>query len=164
VHLKYKCSWSDDVIRSRFVRNISSEARSPEGEVHQEMRDLKLQRLGNGFNLVQHCIRLKECYNGLCERIWKHWNACSIKSVDKGQLYELYNHFLPPLLCSCLCNKTRITTLPAEMFLQTRNAFELILHRTITISDKRSLVILIKASNDFFFVLAIFQRIFHTSI
>jgi len=32
---------------------------------------------------------------------------------------------LPPLLCSCLCNKTRITALPAEMFLQTRNAFEI---------------------------------------
>jgi len=46
-----------------------SEARSPEAEVHQEMRDLKLQRLGNGFNLAQHCRRLEECNNGLCERI-----------------------------------------------------------------------------------------------
>jgi len=30
----------------------SSEARSLEVEVHQKMRDLKLQRLFNGFNLV----------------------------------------------------------------------------------------------------------------
>jgi len=32
---------------------------------------------------------------------------------------------LPPLLCSCLYIKTRITAMPAEMFLQTRNAFEI---------------------------------------
>jgi len=30
----------------------SSEARSPEAEVHQNMRDLELQELFNGFNLV----------------------------------------------------------------------------------------------------------------
>jgi len=30
----------------------SSEAISPEAEVHQKMRDLKLQRLFNGFNHV----------------------------------------------------------------------------------------------------------------
>ena len=82
-HLKYKCSWSDDVIRSKFVRSISSEATSPEAEVHQEMRDLKLQRLSNGFNLVQHCIRLKECYNGLCERIWKHWMLVLSRALTK---------------------------------------------------------------------------------
>ena len=27
-------------------------------------------------------------------------DACSIKSVDKGQLYELYNHFLTTLFVS----------------------------------------------------------------
>jgi len=32
-----KCSWGDDVIRSKFVRSISSEAISPEAEVHQEI-------------------------------------------------------------------------------------------------------------------------------
>jgi len=82
-HLKYKCSWSDDVIRSKFVRSISSEVRSPEAEVHQEMKDLKLQRLGNGFNLVQHCRRLKECNNGLCERIWKHWMLVLSRALTK---------------------------------------------------------------------------------
>ena len=83
VHLQYKCSWSDDVIRSKFVRSISSEARSPEAEVHQEMRDLKLQRLGNEFNLVQHCIRLTECYHVLCERIWKHWMLVLSRAFTK---------------------------------------------------------------------------------
>jgi len=78
-----KCSWSDDVIRSKFVRSISSEARSPEAEVHQEMRDLKLQRLFIGFNLVQHCKRLKECSNGRCERIWKHWMLVLSRALTK---------------------------------------------------------------------------------
>jgi len=48
VLLKTKCSWSDDVIRSKFIRSW----RSPEAVVHQKMQDLKLQRLFNGFNLV----------------------------------------------------------------------------------------------------------------
>ena len=117
-----KCSWSDDVIKSKFVRSISSEARSPEAEVHQEMRDLKLQRLGNGFDLVQHCRRLEECYNGLCERIWKHWML--VLSRTLRTIVRIVQP-LPLLLYSCLCNKTRITALPAEMFLQTRNAFEI---------------------------------------
>jgi len=47
---KVKCSRSDDVIRSKFIRNTPSEARSPEAEVHQKMRDLKIQTLFKGFN------------------------------------------------------------------------------------------------------------------
>ena len=78
-----KCSWSDDVIRSNFVRSISSEAISPEVEVHQEMRDLKLQRLVNGFNFVQHCRRLKEWSNGCFERIWKHWMLVLSRALTK---------------------------------------------------------------------------------
>jgi len=45
VLLKTKCSWSGDVIRSKFIRSW----RSPEVVVHQKMQDLKLQRLFNGF-------------------------------------------------------------------------------------------------------------------
>jgi len=47
------------VIRSKFIRSTSSEARSPEAEVHQKMRDLKLQRLFKGFNHAQDCRRLE---------------------------------------------------------------------------------------------------------
>ena len=46
VLLKSKCSWSDDV----SSETNSSEARSPDAEVHQKMRDLKLQRLFKEFN------------------------------------------------------------------------------------------------------------------
>jgi len=45
-----KCSWSDDLIRSKFIRSTSSEAKSPEAEDHQEMKASKLQRLFKGFN------------------------------------------------------------------------------------------------------------------
>jgi len=48
VLLKTKYSWSDDVIRSKFIRWW----RSPEAVVHQKMQDLKLQRFFNVFNLV----------------------------------------------------------------------------------------------------------------
>jgi len=45
----------------------------------------------------------------------KAQNAYSIKSVEKGQMYELYNHLL-----HCFG-----TALPAKMFLHTRNGFEI---------------------------------------
>jgi len=45
-----KCSWSDDVIRSKFIKSTSSEAKSPEVEDHQELKESKLQRLFKGFN------------------------------------------------------------------------------------------------------------------
>ena len=72
----------------------SSEARSPEVEVHQEMKDLKLQRLGNWSN---HASALQKTKRVLQQPLWenlKAMDACSIKSVDKWQLYELYNHLL----------------------------------------------------------------------
>jgi len=45
-----KCSWSDDVIRNKFIKSTSSEAKSPEVEDHQEMKESKLQRLFKAFN------------------------------------------------------------------------------------------------------------------
>jgi len=47
---KVKCSWSDDVIRSKFIRSTLSEAESPEAEDHQEMKESKLQSVFKGFN------------------------------------------------------------------------------------------------------------------
>ena len=58
-----------------------------------------------------------------------------------------------------LCNKIRITALPAEMLLNTRMVLKLILHRIITISDKRSLVIINKFQMTLFVLLSRFQRI-----
>jgi len=138
----------------------SSEARSPEAEVHQEIKDLKLQRLGNGFNLVQHCTRLKECYNGLCERIWKHWMLVLSRALTIVRIVQP----LPPLLCSCLCNKTRITALLAEMFLQTRNALEIDPSKDNNHIRQNIIGDFNQSFKRLFIVLATFQRIFQTSI
>jgi len=54
----------------RVIRSTSSEAKSLEAGVHQKMRDLKLQ------------MDLKAL------------DACSLKSVDKVQVYEVYNHYI----------------------------------------------------------------------
>jgi hypothetical protein len=70
----------------------------------------------------------------------KALDACSLKSIDKVKLYEVYNHYLhysvfvsstrqEKQLCLQRCSFT------IEMDLK------LILHRTTTISGKRSLVI-----------------------
>jgi len=119
-----KCSWSDDVIRSKFIRSASSEARSPEAEVHQEMKNLKDSRAGNMFwSCLSFAKRLKECNNGPWDEIWKHWMLVYQERWQKTIVRTVQP--LPPLLCSCLCNKTRIITLPAVMFLHTRNAFEI---------------------------------------
>jgi len=119
-----KCSWSDGVIRSKFIRSASSEARSPEAEVHQEMKNLKDSRAGNmiwsrldiakDWKSITTALEIKFESIG-CLFYQERWQRTIVRIVQP----------LPPLLCLCLCNKTRITTLPAEMFLHTRNAFEI---------------------------------------
>jgi len=119
-----KCSWSDDVIRSKFIRSASSEARSPEVEVHQEMKNLKDSRAGNMF---WSCLSFAKDWKSVtttlemkfesigCLFYQERWQRTIVRTVQP----------LPPLLCSCLCNKTRITALPVEIFLHTRNAFQI---------------------------------------
>jgi len=53
----------------------------------------------------------------------KALDAFSLERVDKGQLYEVYNHYLHYSVC--VCNRTRIKTMPAPVFLQTWNGFEI---------------------------------------
>jgi len=119
-----KCFWSDDVIKSKFIRSASSEARSPEAEVHQEMKILKDSRAENmswsrlsiakDWKSVTTVLEMKFESIG-CLFYQERWHRTIVRTVQS----------LPPLHCSCLCNKTRITALPAEMFLHTRNAFEI---------------------------------------
>ena len=119
-----KCFWSDDVIRSKFIRSASSEARSPEAEVHQEMKNLKDSRARNMFwsrlsiakdrKSITTALEMKFESIG-CLFYQERWQRTIVRTVQP----------LPSLLCSCLCNKTRKTAMPAEMFLHTRNAFEI---------------------------------------
>jgi len=61
----------------------------------------------------------------------ERWQSTIVRSVQP----------LPPLLSLCLCYRTRIRATLATMFLHTWMDLKLILHRTITISGKRSLAI-----------------------
>ena len=119
-----KCSWSDDVIR----RN-SSEAHHQKQD-HQKLKFirrwkiLEIQRAGNmvssrlgiakDWKSITTTLEMKFESIG-CLFYQERWQRTIVRTVQP----------LPPLLCSCLCNKTRITALPAEMFLHTRNAFEI---------------------------------------
>ena len=68
--------------------------RSPEAVVHQKMQDLKLQRLFHGFNIIKALQKTEKMKQRLIQMHLKALYACSLKSVDKVQLYEVYNHYL----------------------------------------------------------------------
>jgi len=55
----------------------------------------------------------------------KALDACSLKSVDKGHMYGLYNHFLHYSVRVSASRQEYITGMPATMVLQTRSAFEI---------------------------------------
>jgi len=62
--------WFWSTSEADVIRSISSEARSPEAdsirssEDHQELKELKLQRLFKGSNHAFHCRRLEAWSNG----------------------------------------------------------------------------------------------------
>jgi len=47
----------------------------------------------------------------------------SLESVEKGHLYEVYNHYLHYFVF--MSASTRTTVVPATVFLQTWNGFEI---------------------------------------
>jgi len=62
----------------------SSEARSPEAEVHQEMKNLKDSKSWK-YDLItsKHCKRLKEYNNGPWKGISKHWMLVLSRALTK---------------------------------------------------------------------------------
>ena len=50
-------------------------------------------------------------------------DAYSVESVEKGHLYEVYNHYLHYSVF--VSASTRTTAMPAMVFLQTWNGFEI---------------------------------------
>ena len=65
--------------------------------------------------------------------------AYSLKNIEKGKLYEVYNHYLH--YSDFMSASTRTTVVPVTVFLHTWNGLKFLLHRTITKSGNRSLVI-----------------------
>jgi len=53
----------------------------------------------------------------------KALGAYSVESVEKGHLYEVYNHYLHYSVF--MSASTRTTIVPATVFLQTWNGFEI---------------------------------------
>jgi len=53
----------------------------------------------------------------------KALDAYSVESVEKGHLYEVYNHYLHYSVF--VSSSTRTITVPATVFLQTWNGFEI---------------------------------------
>ncbi|AES77241.1 hypothetical protein MTR_7g006220 [Medicago truncatula] len=105
----------DDVIRSR-----SSEA-SHQKQVHHQ----NLQILSKDSNKLfrahpKEAKRVKRSGKVVTKVI----GCLSLKRVDKMHLYEAYNHFLHYSVL-CLRYRTRKTALPAEMFPQIQNGFEI---------------------------------------
>jgi len=59
----------------------------------------------------------------LIQKDLKALDAYSLKNVEKGQLYEVYNHCLN--YSDFLSASTRTTAVPASVFLYTWNGFEI---------------------------------------
>ena len=53
----------------------------------------------------------------------KALNAYSVESVEKGRLYEVYNHYLHYSVF--VSSSTRTKVVPTTVFLQTWNGFEI---------------------------------------
>ena len=108
----------------------SSEASSSEVEFHQKLKFIKLCKLEDS-KVVQ--------WFGCRIYIAKEWkrvttaNSKEFKSIGCLFLFEALTKYkvrivqpLSPLPRVCLCYKTRITALPATVFLHTWNGFEIV--------------------------------------
>jgi len=59
----------------------------------------------------------------LIQKDLKVLDAYSLESVEKGHLYEVYNHYLH--YSDFMSASTRTTAVPATVFLSTWNGFEI---------------------------------------
>jgi len=158
-----KCSWSADVIRS-----TSSEARSPEAVFIRSWISSEVERIkaskGCWNDLISSSIaenwkdKATANSNGFegigCFYVGESWQRTIVRSVQ----------LLSPLLCFFPATRQEKQLCLHQCPFILGMDFKLILHRTITISGKRSLVIFDQASNKSFWCADNFQRIFHTSI
>jgi len=108
----------------------SSEASSPEADVirsskeHQKLKDWSFS------NVVQMMIlsrlsseKTRNMKQWIVQKDLKALDAYSLESVEKGHLYEVYNHYLH--YSDFMSASTRTTVVPATVFLQTWNGFEI---------------------------------------
>jgi len=152
--LKTKCSWSADVIRS-----TSSEARSPEAVFIRSWRSSEAMRIkaskGCSNDLISSNIaedwknKATTNSNGFegigCFYVGESWQRTIVRTIQP----------LSPLLCFLPATRQEKQLCLHQCPFRLGMNLTLILHRTITILGKRSLVILIKLQTTLFDVLAI---------
>jgi len=76
--------------------------------------------------MIESCLSLQKI-GRIKQRLFqmnlKVLDAYSVESVEKGHLYEVYNHYLHYSVF--VSASTRTTAMPAMVFLQTWNGFEI---------------------------------------
>jgi len=80
-------------------------------------------RLFKGSNHAYRCRRLEGWSNDHFKWIWSHWMLIRWRELKKDNCMNCTTTISTILFC--LYNKTRITTMPAPLFLQTWNRFEI---------------------------------------
>jgi len=109
------------VDQKHFIRSyITRSCLSSRAEDHQQIERVKVSKDLITSNITEDqkseaTTNLKGFESIGCLFSQDRWKRTIVRNVQP----------IPPLLCLCLCIKTRITAMPATMFLQTRNAFEI---------------------------------------
>ena len=119
---RFRRSWRH---QKHLFRSSSPEADVIKGsEDHQKMEDWRtstvVQMMIESRLSLQKIARIKQ---RLFQMDLKALNAYSVESVEKGHLYEVYNHYLHYSVF--VSASTRTTVVPATVFLQTWNGFEI---------------------------------------
>jgi len=108
-----------DVIRSTLFRSWSPEAEVIRSWKTEELQNVVQMKIKSRLSL-QKIGRIKQ---RLFQMNLKALDAYSVESVEKGLLYEVYNHYLHYYVF--VSASTRTTAGPAAVFLQTLNGFEI---------------------------------------
>ena len=154
--LKTKCSWSAVVIRSKITRSnfhqkhlkIIRSWRSSEAGRLKELQEVVQMKIKSRLSL-QKIGRIKQ---RLIQMDLKALDAYSVESVEKWLLYEVYNHYLHYSVLCLLAQEQQLCL--QRCYSRLAMNLKMILHRTITISGKWSLVIWSSFKRLYFDVLA----------
>jgi len=124
------------VLKLTSSEALSSEAghqkltSSEASEDHQELKIIIRWKIEELQNIVQmkaksrlSLQKIERIKQRLFQMNLKALDAYSVESVEKGLLYEVYNYYLHYSVF--VSTSTRTTTVPAMVFLQTWNGFEI---------------------------------------
>ena len=105
------------------------------------------------FNHVYHCRRLEECSNGYFKRTWRHWMLILWRTLKKDNCTKCTTTIFTTLFLCLLVQEQQLCLQRCSSILGMD--LKLILHRKITKSGNKSLVIWSSFKRLFFDVLEI---------